>query len=336
MNKNKDIQAVLLHGAVGLGIWEALYDAARAVLCEAPVAAASPQLGVSQDVGLKACGHCAACRLMAAGTHPDLMVLVPDALLPELGVGTQESTEVPVASEKRAPSKEIGIDAIRGLVVWAHGTSHRGGSKVAVIYPLDAMALPAANAMLKTLEEPPPGLYLYMGTHRQDRVLPTIRSRCRLMTMPRPGRAEAMQLLQSRELASAEQIADWCRNAVHDIEPQRGMEWARKMLAAVASGQGSVTAGEVGPVPVMPAAVAALQKISVDLMRVRLGLDPVYMPSEKAALQRLATMAEARPLQAFWQRLTTLSSTASFPLHAALASESLVLEFKQLFMRSTH
>ena len=126
MNKNQDIQAVLLRGAIGLGIWEALYDAARAALCEAPVAAASLQLGVWQDVGLKACGHCAACRLMAAGTHPDLMVLVPDALLPELGVGTQESTEVPVASEKRAPSREIGIDAIRGLVEWAHPCADPG------------------------------------------------------------------------------------------------------------------------------------------------------------------------------------------------------------------
>ena len=336
MNKDQDIQAVLLHGATGLGIWEALYDAARAALCEAPVAAASLQLGVWQDADSKACGHCAACRLMAAGTHPDLMVLVPDALLAELGVGTQESTEVPVASEKRAPSKEIGIDAIRGLVEWAHGTSHRGGSKVAVIYPLEAMALPAANAMLKTLEEPPPRLYFYMGTHRQDRVLPTIRSRCRLMTMPRPGRAEAVQHLQSQKFANAEQVADWCRNAVHDIEPQRGMEWASQMLAAAVSGQGTVTAGEAGPVPVMPAAVAALQKISVDLMRVGLGLDPLYMPREKAALEQLAAMAEARPLQVFWQRLTTLSSTASFPLHAALASESLVLEFKQLFMRSAH
>ena len=331
MNKNKDIPAILLHGALGLGTWEALYDAARATLCEAPVGAVSPVLRVRKDHGLKACGHCVACRLMAAGTHPDLMVLVPEAMLAELGMSAQESIDVAVASEKRTPSKEIGIDAIRGLVDWAHATSHRGGSKVAVIYPLDAMALPAANAMLKILEEPPRGLYFYMGSHRTDRVLPTIRSRCRLMTMPRPGRAEAIELLHTREFANAEQIADWCRNAVHDSEPQRGMEWASKLLVAAASGPSHLTASEAGPVPAVPAAVAALQKISVDLMRVRLGLDPLYMPTEKPVLDRLAMKVEPGPLHVFWQRLTKLSSTANFPLHAALASESLVLEFKQLF-----
>ncbi len=273
---------------------------------------------------------------MQAGTHPDLKLLLPEALALELDLSPSVEVENTSNSDKRNPSKDISIDAVRSLVDWTHTTSHRGGLKVAVIYPLDAMAAPAANALLKTLEEPPLNIYFLSGTHRMDRVLPTLRSRCRLLSMPRPIESQALQALQARGIAQPEQVAQWCRHAIHDSEPARGMDWARGLLHSMVAGQGAATAATCGPTPPMPVAVAALQKLCMDTMRAELRQHAVYLPADQAALERLATMTHATNLLAYWRRLESYSSAASFPLHAGLTAEALVLEFKQLLTRSAH
>ena len=273
---------------------------------------------------------------MQAGTHPDLMRLMPEALALELGLSPAAEVESTSSSDKRNPSKDISIDAVRNLVDWTHTTSHRGGLKVAVIYPLDAMAAPAANALLKTLEEPPFNIYFLTGTHRLDRVLPTLRSRCRLLPMPRPIESQALQALQVRGIAQPEQVAQWCRHAIHDAEPARGMDWARSLLHSMAAGQGTETTAACGPTPPMPVAVAALQKLCMDTMRAEWKQQAVYLPADQAALERLASRTHAPNLLAFWRRLADYSRTASFPLHAGLTADALVLEFRQSLTRSAH
>ncbi len=312
-----DAAAILLHGAPGTGLWDALRERAAALLCEAPSAG-------------HACGRCAGCHLLAAGTHPDLFELLPDALALELGVREPEER----ASGQ--PSREIAIDAVRRLVDWSHATSHRGGARVALVHPLDAMSLPAANALLKTLEEPPPGLSFFLGTHKLDRVLPTLRSRTRLLALARPQAAAAQALLRERGCAQPEAVAAWCRNAVHATQPEAGLEWAVGLLGWLA-GQGSPAAAQRALVDAAPAAavaVAALQKIGVDLMRVRHGLAPLYLPQQGELLQRLAPHAQPAAWLARWQRLARASAESGFALHAGLSAERWLLEFGQLHQRS--
>ncbi len=337
MIEKQDFQAILLHGATGLGVWEALGNAAAALLCETPIPAKATILIPLPGSTQQACGQCPACRLRQAGNHPDLKRLLPEALALELGMEqTIDHEEASTRAEKRSPSKDISIDAVRSLVDWSHTTSHRGHLKVALVYPLDAMGAPAANSLLKILEEPPPNLYFLTGSDRLGHVLPTLRSRCRLLAMPRPNAADALRALQAREIAQAEHIAHWCHHAVYDPEPSGGMDWARSLLQAATTGQGSGAASAPGPTPLMPVAVAALQKLCVDMMRTQFCQQPLYLPIEQSALGRLASIATASRLLAFWQRLGDYSRTANFPLHANLTAEALVLEFKQLFTRSVH
>lgn len=326
--------AILLHGAVGLGIWDALFDTASAVLCE--------QVSIAENIDptahkARACGVCAACHLVRAGTHPDLMVLAPDALVPELGLNAPEVAESAPSGDKRSLGKDIAIDAIRNLVAWAHGTSHRGGLKVAVVYPLDAMAPPAANALLKTLEEPPAKLYFLTGTHHLDRVLPTLRSRCRLKPMPRPEHEEALRMLREQGVANPHDAADWCRNAVYGTAPGEGLDWARKLLTALARPVRDHRQTGVGVTPpAMPVAIAALQKLNVDMLRTQFGMPPIYLPTEAPSLGALGAQAGVGRLQNFWLRLAEYSGTSSFPLHAGLTADALILEFNQLFTWSAH
>jgi DNA polymerase-3 subunit delta' len=119
--------------------------------------------------GDDACGACASCRQVAAGSHPDLQV-------------------VAVAPGK----KEIGVDRIRALKRFTQIRSSRGTAKVGIIDDAHMLTVAAQNALLKTLEEPPDRCLLIVVAHNPDALLPTVRSRCqRIQFFPLPADAVA-------------------------------------------------------------------------------------------------------------------------------------------------
>ncbi len=119
------------------------------------------------------CGDCADCRLFFAGTHPDFRW-------------------ISVADDK----KEIGIDQLRSLSDALSLSSYRGGAKVALIEPAEAMNIKSFNALLKTLEEPPPETYVLLATSRSDRMPRTIASRCMRLRVPLPAAPAALVWLR--------------------------------------------------------------------------------------------------------------------------------------------
>lgn len=137
------------------------------------------------------CGDCAGCVMLAAGTHPDFVA-----------IGLAEG------------KKEIGIDAIRQLKKRLALQASAGAYKVAVIDDADRLSIAAQNALLKTLEEPPPGSYLVLVSASSRALLPTVRSRCQLMAF-RPLSAKQVEAVlresaglrpeQAAELAAAAQ-----------------------------------------------------------------------------------------------------------------------------------
>ncbi len=150
--------ALLIHEQPGSGgEWLALY-AAQTALCRAPGAP---------------CGQCADCRRVTAGTHPDL-----------LRVGPMEE------------SKQIRVEQVRELCAELALTSHGAGATVAIIAPAEAMNANAANALLKTLEEPRPGATLVLVTAAPSRLPATVRSRCQRLAASAPARAACLAWLQ--------------------------------------------------------------------------------------------------------------------------------------------
>lgn len=159
--RKQHAHAYLLHGPAGIGK-RALAERLRALLlCQQPV-------------GLAACGQCKGCYLLAAGSHPDNFVLEPEEA-----------------------DKAIRVDQVRELVSFVVQTAQLGGRKVVLVEPAEAMNLNAANALLKSLEEPAGNTVLLLVSHQPSRLLPTVRSRCVQQACPLPSAADAVLWLQT-------------------------------------------------------------------------------------------------------------------------------------------
>lgn len=158
--------AQLLTGPEGLGKHELARMLAKRLLCREAGAAPS------------ACGHCLSCQRFGQGSHGDFR---------QLGIELNEKTG--------KPKTAIGIEQIRDMAEWLALTAQLGGARVVIIETAHRLNTQAANALLKTLEEPMPGRYLLLVTH-QAAVLPaTIRSRCQRIEVPLPETAQARRWL---------------------------------------------------------------------------------------------------------------------------------------------
>ncbi|MGH8124412.1 MAG: DNA polymerase III subunit delta' [Rhodanobacteraceae bacterium] len=210
--------ALLLCGPGGLGK-RALADSfVRARLC------GSPHDG-------RACGTCRACKLLAAGTHPDRMrvTLEPN---PKTGV----------------MRKEIIVDQVRALAAHLAMASQLGGWQIAVIEPAEAMNAAAQNALLKTLEEPTGASLILLVADQPWRLSATIRSRCQRIDIAAPPAAEALRWLASRGVEHAGAVlaaAGGNPGQAWLLAEQGGMQRRQEVardLLAMAAGRGDVRA----------------------------------------------------------------------------------------------
>jgi DNA polymerase-3 subunit delta' len=133
-------------------------------------------------------------------THADLCVLMPEVDMLALGWPLSEKAASEIDDKKRKPSREIRVDAMRDAVEFSQRTSARGRGKAILVYPAERMNGITANALLKTLEEPPGDVRFVLASESAHQLLPTIRSRCLGHAMQWPERAESLAWLQSNGL----------------------------------------------------------------------------------------------------------------------------------------
>lgn len=173
--------AILFYGNEGIGKTKFVEHAAQSLLCE------------QKDQEGHACGECQSCVWVMQYGHPDYRRIRPEFLEEEI---EEELVEDKKAGKTTKASREIKIDQIRALVDFMNISTHRNGKRVIVIYPAEALNGVAANALLKTLEEPVPNTVFLLISHSLDRLMPTILSRCRQFVLSSPGFDEALMWLQ--------------------------------------------------------------------------------------------------------------------------------------------
>lgn len=160
--------ALLIQALPGMGDDALIYAISRLLMCQQPQ-------------GSKSCGQCRSCQLMQAETHPDYYTLEP-----EKGKST------------------LGIDAVRAVSEKLYERARLGGAKVVWLKDAALLTEAAANAMLKTLEEPPENTWFLLACREPGRLLATLRSRCRLHHLDVPQEEWAVSWLQREVTASQE------------------------------------------------------------------------------------------------------------------------------------
>ena len=268
--------ALLVHGPRGIGKLQLAVRFAQFLLCEGRGSAITP------------CGRCDGCRWIAAGNHPDLRILEPEAIARKPALEDDEAADKG-GKAKRKPSIEIRIEQVRQLDEFVHMGSHRGRRRVAIIHPAEDMNVPTANALLKNLEEPPASAVFLLVAHRPARLLPTIRSRCVQVPVLAPDAVTAAQWLETQGVKDAVGWLSFAGGA-----PLRALEYAtsddgvritewRKGL-----GSGDSSALEVGgDRDEMELLVDFLQKHALDAALSGIGVAPKYgTPNGPQAVER--------------------------------------------------
>jgi len=184
--------ALLLHALPAMGEDTLVYAISRWLMCQQPE-------------GHKSCGHCHSCLLMQAGTHPDSY---------QLGLEKGKSA--------------IGIDAIRDITEKLYGHAQQGGNKVVRLSDAEKLTEAAANALLKTLEEPPANTWFFLTCRDAAHIPATLRSRCLTWYLAPPDESFALAWLgrksdQNRQdlLAALRLSSGSPAAALHLLAPER-------------------------------------------------------------------------------------------------------------------
>ncbi len=190
--------AVLLVGPAGVGKTTLALDLAAGLLCTV------------DDLAARPCGSCRACRLVASGGHPDLHRIGPE------GPGRQVVIGGPGAR----------VRGIRDLIADLALLPVEGGARVAIIEAAQRMNEDAQAALLKTLEEPPPGVTLILCADAEEPLLPTIRSRCARLRLGPVGVRDVEAILGEHGVADAPLASRLAR--ITAGRPGLALAWARQ------------------------------------------------------------------------------------------------------------
>ena len=286
--------ALLLSGPAGIGKRLFAERLARRLVCEHTTA----------------CDACRACRLATGGNHPDVLI-----------VRLQEG------------KTEITVDDARALNQFLVLTPHLAPRRVVLVIDADRLNRSASNAILKTLEEPPAGSYLLLVSDAPARLLPTIRSRCQNLILPRPTQEEGLSYLKAHSLPDPEALLTLTHGA-----PLRALAWpqdapamAKRLFAsleAVALGRESaLEATEDWQAADMEIGLTFLTEIAAALTQVTLtgtvALD--WRVTQEERLRALAARLDLEQMLGLWDEALEARGLLAAPLDRRLVWDRLFL-----------
>jgi DNA polymerase III subunit delta' len=308
--------ALLIRGPRGVGKLRLARTIARGVLCQRPTAGAMP------------CGACSSCTWIEQGQHPDLLWVEPRVDEDE---SEAESAQSAGPAKKSLPL--IKIDQIREVVEALALSTHQGGRRVVLLHPAESMNAHAANALLKTLEEPAPGTLFLLVCHRRGLLPATIVSRCRAIDLALPPPALAAAWLREQGVQDADNALALAGGApLLALEKATPDAAARRavLLAALKLGARIEPVEQAERIKQLSTAeiVDTLQTWSHDLLALKLGQGARYHLDCSDAQAKTAAHARLESLLALQRKLLHAKRLAHHPLNARLAAEDLLLAYR--------
>jgi DNA polymerase-3 subunit delta' len=307
--------ALLVHGLRGIGKLDFARALGQALLCETPVA------------GAHACGACSACAWFEAGAHPDYRQIEP------IEAEEREGEEGEKA-DKGKKATVIKIEQIRDLTAFVSVGSQRGVRKVIVIHPCEALNPSAANALLKSLEEPPPRTQFVLVSHRPQQLLATIKSRCSQLALRPPDSATAAAWLSARGMRDpALALAHVGDAPLLAVELDDSEYWGTRaafLRHLTARELDVLSASEAARDFPIPHVVTWLQKWAYDLACFRVLGKIRYNPDQREAIARIAAVVDPLAAMRFYRAMARQQRIAQHPLNARLFIEHLLFAYSDL------
>jgi DNA polymerase III subunit delta' len=305
--------ALLFHGRKGTGKLLFARSLAQILLCEATMSSGT------------ACGQCPACGWFASGNHPDFRQIEPDSLAEQGAEGSDG---------KRKPSLQIRIEQIRDLPDFINMSSHRGRAKVMLIHPAETLNANAANALLKSLEEPPSGTYFLLVAHRVHYLPPTVRSRCQQMALPGPEPEAAREWLKGEGVPDpALALAQTGNSPLLALELAGRDYWKNRefLLGGISERAFDPLslAEQMRDYPVQDI-LNWLQKWTFDLIFRKSSGKVRYNPDYEDSLSSLAARIDMVKALRFHRELVRLQRVISHPFNVRLLLEQLLLDYASL------
>ena len=300
--------ALLLHGPAGIGKRDLAMELAKWLLCHKPAPTG-------------ACGACPSCLWFEQGGHPDFRLIEP-------------ASESEGAEEGKKGGKRITVDQVREVVEFLTLSSHQGGWRAVVLQPAEALGVAAANALLKTLEEPPPKTVFLLASHQARRLLPTILSRCRKLAVPAPERAVAADWLRGQGVDRPESLLAESGGApllaLDHAEPERMTRRERFLegLARPDREDMSAMAGEYQQA--VGEAWGWLVRWLCDVLLCRVTGQVRYFVDHADAIRKVAAGADEARLWATYRRVLDDGRWLQHPLNGQLLLESWLIRYAEL------
>lgn len=316
--------ALLIYGPPHIGKRELAEHFAQSLLCETPAPGGHP------------CGECNACRWFAEGNHPDYRAVLPEALQPADADTGAEAGEGEGGSKSKAPSKDIKIEQIRSLDTFFSIGTHRGGAKVVLLYPADALNQASGNALLKTLEEPSPGTVFLLVTSHMNQLLPTIKSRAAKFAVASPSAEQALAWLGEqgvRDPQTALAEAGGAPLAALDKAEDEAAQEVRTTLIDALTGSRALdpvaTAEKCDKAGAELLTLWLSQWVS-DLILHRNSGKVRYYPRQIKAIEKLAAGADLPGLFRLYRSLLAARRMAGHPLNVRLVAEDLLIDYARV------
>jgi DNA polymerase-3 subunit delta' len=297
--------ALLLAGPAGLGKSQFARDLAQSLLCEQPAADGMP------------CQTCRACARFIASTHPDMFMVEPEE-----------------------PGKAIKVDQIRELISQFALATHQGGYRIAIVQPANQMNLAAANSLLKTLEEPPPGSLIMLISASPSLLPATILSRCQRLDFLPPSHDQALSWLVQQHAIPAEQAEALLALATNaplsalglqqdgELEARQGLF---RSFLAIAEGQNPLAQLDPWLKLALPTPIHWLSSWINDLIRLKSGQPAALRNRDlREGLQNLTQRVDLQGLFAFLDELNIILRMQRSPLNAQLLMEGVLLQWQAL------
>ena len=306
--------ALLFRGREGIGKLDFVRKLAQSLACMTPVENA-------------ACGECQSCRWFAAAAHPDYREMLPEVMRPS---GSEEAA----AQGRTKPREEIVVNEVRSLESFVHLTAHQTGAKTIVLYPAETLNVNAANALLKSLEEPPPHTRFMLVSHRPSYLPATIISRCHQIVLPTPPVEMAEQWLREQGVTEpALSLAQTGNAPLAALALDDGAFWQqRKALfggLAAPTVDAFALAEHVREFPI-PRLLGWLQRWSYDLLSAKsVGLVR-YNPDYAKTLGQVASRLRAVDIARFHRTLVRQQRSVHHPLNPRLYIEQLLFSYTAL------